>query len=156
MSLTIFFYYELFLKTQLSKLTLLMSLNKLCVPIILNSKFRYITCLFMYLYLFQLPINPQSIKTVNRVWWNLLFIRSQRSKPQNVEQIGDSLRFNELRSCLIYHLFNNLCIHIPEIDTAMYRVAGLQINKIVVLFIKSLWFHQIEETPKFVPMYELN
>lgn len=32
-------------------------------------------------------------------------------------------------------------IHIPEIDTALYRVAGLQINKIVVLFIKSLWFH---------------
>lgn len=47
-------------------------------------------------------------------------------------------------------------IHIPEIDTVMNRVAGLQINKIVVLFIKPLWFHKIEETPKFVPMYELN
>lgn len=47
-------------------------------------------------------------------------------------------------------------IHIPEIDTAMYRVAGLQINNIVVLFIKSLWFHKVEETPKLFPMYELN
>lgn len=52
--------------------------------------------------------------------------------------------------------FTEQFIHIPEIDTAMYRVAGLQINKIVVLFITSLWFHKIEETTKFVPMYELN